>query len=144
MGIDVYLEWDGKEQFDGPLDDEALKRWSKIYNGKGVYIRESYFAKAYATHDFIPETFETYPFTDAPMTAGPDHWPDGVVPFRDGIHYPWTVLAGRIEAVAKKAHERYPDNPDATKDHIQAFMDFVDAVRALEESGVQSWVENSY
>ena len=146
MGIDVYLEWEGKWRIPDNPDYSCptfMERWAQEYNSPGVYIRESYFSHAYATHVFIPETFENVPFVDEPMVS-PDSWPEGVVLVEGGIHYPWTVLAGRIEAVTQQAFLRYPDDDIAAKRHIDTFMSFVRKVRELEEAGVKSWVVNSY
>lgn len=144
MGIDVYLDWPGSKLDDSPdwNTREACDNWSKMRFAPGVYLRESYFSKAYATHVFVPETFETYPFTNIPMSRK-DDWPQGVYTLNTGVHYPWHVLANRMEAVTKKSYERYEDS-DIAKEHIDQFAAFVFKVKELEQDDIMSWVVNSY
>jgi hypothetical protein len=148
MGIDIYLRWEG--QWEPPADDfskETLQRWGEEYNQPGVYLRENYFSGPHkATMEFVPETFlGGVPFAgDGRPMVHPAGWPEGVTLCNGGVHYPWTVLAGRIEAVTKASLARYADDLDYAKAHIDNFMAFVRKVRELEEAGINSWVENSY
>ena len=55
MGIDIYLEWDGKDE------DESVEQGALGFNttaGHAGYLRESYHGGPYATKILVREAFE--------------------------------------------------------------------------------------
>ena len=55
MGIDIYLEWEGKDK--QPKDDQLNTGFSTT-SGHVGYLREAYHGGPYATHILVKEAFE--------------------------------------------------------------------------------------
>jgi hypothetical protein len=56
MGIDIYLEWEGKDK--QPKDDQ-LNIGLSTTSGHVGYLREAYHGGPYATHILVKEAFES-------------------------------------------------------------------------------------
>jgi len=126
-------------------------------NGKGVYIRESYHNQKKATDVFVPETFDTYPFTDTPRLTEDDHNVAtlmGVEVLKDangevkGIYIPGKILRDRLPEVHRVIFESndpyYDNNPEYARSHYQTFVDVVEKVEDLELHDIKPYFVNSY
>lgn len=106
MGIDLYLH-----------DDQGNEL---------AYVRESYFAVAYATEALVPESW--------------GHHDD-----ERGIQIPAALMASRMEMAAHAAHERARGDTEYERRHVTTLVAFVEAAKAYEaEHGHPAWVLNSY
>lgn len=122
MGIDVYLEWDGKTE----AEDKAQVTGFSVTSGDVGYLREAYHGAPYATKVMFPEA-----------------WGD-----KNECRVPSSVLRERLadtlEAAAERERLVYKGKRGDAKPVLKSFTDFVALHERLEREGRNPYVIVSY
>jgi hypothetical protein len=128
MGIDIYLNWDGKTEED---QKKQYTGFSEVHGHVG-YLREAYHGGPYATQVLIPEGFidEDIPEDDKGVEISNDE------------------LQKRLPKVIKTIIIRYKKvyNEKITEDNdaIKSFKDFVSLHKEKEDAGLHPKIEASW
>ena len=157
MGVDIYLEWDGKPEPKEGVHWDHPESWGSINNGKGVYIRESYFSGRRASEVLMPESYATS--REEWFKKAPGPWGTSLATMvreqeqvatrctwneEGDVHIPVDLLRSRLEGTEIACMERYPDNAEYGKEHFEQFVEFVDKYEELESAGMNPRIVNSY